>query len=153
MYCKLSTLFLHSGTFDVQGLIIIQNTTSGEVCFHCSPIDGGSAKGCFILYYNLDAESIGSLSVLRTENIKCVTSIIPGNYSISVHDIESGGMVFTSRPAYQTTVRIETLSLTVSFTSSTFSSTLLLSGSSLLFTSVAVTPSSDLTYNSEHCIE
>ena len=98
-------------------------------------------------------ESIGSLSVLRTENIKCVTSIIPGNYSISVYDIESDGMVFTSRPAYQTTIRIETLSLAVSFTSSTFSSTLLPSGSSLLFTSVSVTPSSDLTYNSEHYIE
>ena len=153
MYCKLNTLCLNSGTFDVQGLIIIQNTTSGEVCFHCSLIDGGSAKGCFILYYNLDKESIGCLSVLRTENIECVTSIIPGNYSVSVYDFESDGMVFTSRPAYQTTVRIETLSLAVSFTSSTFSSTLLPSGSSPLFISVSVTPSSDLTYNSEHCIE
>ena len=145
---------LHLGTFDVQGLIITQSIISGEVCFHCSLIDGGSAKGCFILYYNLDLESVGCLSVLRTRNIKCVTSIIPGNYSISVYDIESDSTVFTSRPAYQITVTIKTLSLSVSLTSlSTFSFSLSPSGSSSPLISVSVIPSSDLTYNSEQCIE
>ena len=94
-------------------------------------------------------EPIGSVSVLRTENAKCITSIIPGNYSISVYDIESDGTVLTSRPAYQTTVRIETLSVAVSYSSSSYT----LSPSSSLFYSITVNPSSDLTNKSQHCME
>ena len=110
-YTWLTGILVHTciiGTFDVQEVNVIENSSTGQVCFFCSFIDGTSAEGCFIQYTNIDTKLRGNLSISRTDiTTQCVTGIISGYYSISVFDIESDGTVYTIRPAYHIQARIE----------------------------------------------
>ena len=114
---------MNAGTFDVQGLDIIYNSSNGEICFRCLYVSQSAAKGCFIQYMNLRTSFSGSLSSSRDGGTKCVSDIITGDYNILVYDYESDGEVFTIRPAYQTSTWIRRISYssTVRLTNDTVS--------------------------------
>ena len=114
---------MNTGTFDVQGLDIIYNSSNGEICFCCLYVSQSVAKGCFIQYMNLRTSFSGSLSSSRNGGTKCVSDIITGDYNILVYDYESDGEVFTIRPAYQTSTWIRGISYssTVRLTNDTVS--------------------------------
>ena len=103
-YC----LLIDTGTFDVQALLINNNSSTGEVCFECVFLNGSTANGCLIEYEcnTTTGYTNGDLTIYSKGGVtgicSCSHFTFSCLYSVSVYDIESDGTVDTSTPAYQT---------------------------------------------------
>ena len=87
-----------AGTFDVQrGDVVVQDSTTGLVCFTCIFVEGSQSLGCSIEYLCTRTEYNGQLNIHRpldSQNVtKCIDGIYVCDYNISIYDIE--------QPAYQ----------------------------------------------------
>ena len=91
-------MIIYTGTFDVQrGDVVVQDSTTGRVCFTCIFVEGSQSLGCFIEYLCTRTEYNGQLNIKRplgSQNVtKCIDGIYVCDYNISIYDIE--------QPAYQ----------------------------------------------------
>ena len=95
-----------TGTFDVQALLINNNSSTGEVCFECVFLNGSTANGCLIEYEcnTTTGYTNGDLTIYSKGGVagSCSHFTFSCLYSVSVYDIESDGTVDTSTPAYHT---------------------------------------------------
>ena len=90
--------YIYTGTFDVQrGDVVVQDSTTGLVCFTCIFVEGSQSLGCSIEYLCTRTEYNGQLNINRSLGSQSVTKCIDGiyvcDYNISIYDIE--------QPAYQ----------------------------------------------------
>ena len=91
-------MIIYTGTFDVQrGDVVVQDSTTGLVCFTCTFVEGSQSLGCSIEYLCTRTEYNGQLNITRplgSQNVtKCIDGIYVCDYNISIYDIE--------QPAYQ----------------------------------------------------
>ena len=89
---------IYTGTFDVQrGDVVVQDSTTGRVCFTCIFVEGSQSLGCSIEYLCTRTEYNSQLNINRSLGSQSVTKCIDGiyvcDYNISIYDIE--------QPAYQ----------------------------------------------------
>ena len=96
---------IYTGTFDVQrGDVVVQDSTTGRVCFTCIFVEGSQSLGCFIEYLCTKTEYNGQLNINRplgSQNVtKCIDGIYTSDYNISLYDIEHDGVI-NYQPAYQ----------------------------------------------------
>ena len=96
---------IYTGTFDVQrGDVVLQDSTTGRVCFTCTFVEGSQSLGCFIEYLCTRTEYNGQLNINRplgSQNVtKCIDGIYVCDYNISFYDIQHDGVV-NYQPAYQ----------------------------------------------------
>ena len=96
---------IYTGTFDVQrGDVVVQDSTTGRVCFTCIFVEGSQSLGCSIEYLCTRTEYNGQLNVTRSfgsQNVtKCIDGIYTSDYNISFYDIEHDGVI-SNQPAYQ----------------------------------------------------
>ena len=87
--------YIKTGT--LRGDVVVQDSTTGLVCFTCIFVEGSQSLGCSIEYLCTRTEYNGQLSIKRPLGIQNVTKCIDGiyvcDYNISIYDIE--------QPAYQ----------------------------------------------------
>ena len=98
-------MIIHTGTFDVhRGDVVVQDPTTGLVCFTCIFVEGSQSLGCSIEYLCTRTEYNGQLNITRplgSQNvIKCINGIYTSDYNISFYDIEHDGAI-SNQPAYQ----------------------------------------------------
>ena len=96
---------IYTGTFDVQrGDVVVQDSTTGRVCFTCIFVEGSQSLGCSIEYLCTRTEYNGQLNINRSlgsQNVtKCTDGICVCDYNISFYDIEHDGVI-SNQPAYQ----------------------------------------------------
>ena len=96
---------MYTGTFDVQrGDVVVQDSTTGLVCFTCIFVEGSQSLGCSIEYLCTRAEYNGQLNINRplgSQSVtKCIDGIYTSDYNISFYDIEHDGVI-SNQPAYQ----------------------------------------------------
>ena len=96
---------IYTGTFDVQrGDVVVQDSTTGRVCFTCIFVEGSQSLGCSIEYLCTRTEYNGQLNISRSlgsQNVtKCIDGIYASNYNISFYDIEHDGVI-SDQSAYQ----------------------------------------------------
>ena len=96
---------IYTGTFDVQrGDVVIQNSTTGRVCFTCIFVEGSQSLGCSIEYLCTRTEYNGQLNITRTlgsQNVtNCINGIYTSDYNISFYDMEHDGVI-SNQSAYQ----------------------------------------------------
>ena len=107
---------IYTVTFDVQrGDVVVQDSTTGRVCFTCIFVEGSQSLGCSIEYLCTRTEYNGQLNISRplgSQNVtKCIDGIYTSDYNISFYDIEHDGDI-SNQPAYQLIQQsIERLSL------------------------------------------
>ena len=118
---------IYTGTFDVQrGDVVVQDSTTGLVCFTCIFVEGSQSLGCSIEYLCTKTECNGQLNITRSlgsQNVtKCIDGIYTSDYNISFYDIEHDGVI-SNQPAYQLIQqRIDGLSPSIMSSSSLSSS-------------------------------
>ena len=87
--------YINTGT--LRGDVVVQDSTTGRVCFTCTFVEGSQSLGCFIEYLCTRTEYNGQLNIKRplgSQNVtKCIDGIYVCDYNISIYDIE--------QPAYQ----------------------------------------------------
>ena len=87
--------YINTGT--LRGDVVVQDSTTGLVCFTCTFVEGSQSLGCFIEYQCTRTEYNGQLNIKRplgSQNVtKCINGIYVCDYNISIYDIE--------QPAYQ----------------------------------------------------
>ena len=133
---------IYTGTFDVQrGDVVVQDSTTGRVCFTCIFVEGTQSLGCSIEYLCTRTEYIGQLNINRplgSQNVtKCIDGIYVCDYNISIYDIEHDGVI-SNQSAYQLIQRsIDGLSPPITSSSSSSSSLPSLSQTS---TTISQTP-------------
>ena len=93
------------GTFDVQsGYVVVQDSTTGRVCFTSIFVEGSQSLGCSIEYLCTRTDYNGQLNITRplgSQNVtKCIDGIYTSDYNISFYDIEHDGVI-NYQPAYQ----------------------------------------------------
>ena len=96
---------IYTGTFDVQrGDVVVQDSTTGRVCFTCIFVEGSQSLGCSIEYLCTRTEYNGQLNINRplgSQNVrKCIDGIYVCDYNISFYDIEHDGVI-NYQSAYQ----------------------------------------------------
>ena len=96
---------IYTGTFDVQrGDVVVQDSTTGRVCFTYIFVEGSQSLGCSIEYLCTRTEYNGQLNITRplgSQNVtKCIDGIYTCDYNISFYDIEHDGGI-SNQPAYQ----------------------------------------------------
>ena len=96
---------IYTVTFDVQrGDVVVQDSTTGRVCFTCIFVEGSQSLGCSIEYLCIRTEYNGQLNINRpldSQNVtKCIDGIYVCDYNISFYDIEHDGVI-SNQPAYQ----------------------------------------------------
>ena len=96
---------IYTGTFDVQrGDVVVQDSTTGLVCFTCIFVEGSQSLGCSIEYLCTRTEYNGLLNINRTlgcQNVtECMDGIYTSDYNISFYDIEHDGVI-SNKSAYQ----------------------------------------------------
>ena len=96
---------IYTGTFDVQrGDVIVQDSTTGRVCFTCTFVEGSQSLGCSIVYLCTRTEYNGQHNINRplgSQNVtKCIDGIYVCDYNISFYDIEHDGVI-NYQSAYQ----------------------------------------------------
>ena len=96
---------IYTGTFDIQrGDVVVQDSTTGLVCFTCIFVEGSQSLGCSIEYLCTRTEYNGQLNITRplgSQNVtKCIDGIYISDYNISFYDIEHDGVI-SNQPAYQ----------------------------------------------------
>ena len=96
---------IYTGTFDVQrGDVVVQDSTTGLVCFTSIFVEGSQSLGCSIEYLCTRTEYNGQLNITRSlgsQNVtKCIDGIYTSDYNISFYDIEHDGVI-NYQPAYQ----------------------------------------------------
>ena len=130
---------IYTGTFDVQrGNVVVQDSTTGLVCFTCIFVEGSQSLGCSIEYLCTTTDYNGQLNISRSlgsQNVtKCIDGIYTSDYNISFYDIEHDGVI-SNKPAYQLIQHsIDGLSPSIR------SSSLLSSSPSLSRTSMTMSP-------------
>ena len=139
---------IYTGTFDVQrGDVVVQDSTTGRVCFTCIFVEGSQSLGCSIEYLCTRTEYNGQLNITRplgSQNVtKCIDGIYTCDYNISFYDIEHDGGI-SNQPAYQLIQqRLDGLSPSIM----TMSSSVKLSSSSQREASTIVPTSSEYPTN------
>ena len=97
-------IILYTGTFDVQsGYVVVQDSTTGRVCFTCIFVEGSQSLGCSIeyLYITNEYNINGQVNINRSlSNTNCIDGIYASNYNISFYDIEHDGVI-SDQSAYQ----------------------------------------------------
>ena len=87
--------YINTGT--LRGDVVVQNSTTGLVCFTCTFVEGSQSLGCFIEYLCTRTEYNGQFNIKRSlgsQNVtKCIDGIYMCDYNISIYDIK--------QPAYQ----------------------------------------------------
>ena len=87
--------YINTGT--LRGDVVVQDSTTGRVCFSCIFVEGSQSLGCSIEYLCTRTEYNGQLNIKRplgSQNVtKCIDGIYVCDYNISIYDIE--------QPAYQ----------------------------------------------------
>ena len=87
--------YINTGT--LRGDVVVQDSTTGLVCFTCIFVEGSQSLGCSIEYLCTSTEYNGQLNITRplgSQNVtKCIDGIYVCDYNISIYDIE--------QPAYQ----------------------------------------------------
>ena len=96
---------IYTGTFYIQrGDVVVQDSTTGLVCFTSLFVEGSQSLGCFIEYLCTRTEYNGLLNISRSlgsQNVtKCIDGIYTSDYNISFYDIEHDGVI-SNQPAYQ----------------------------------------------------
>ena len=96
---------LYTGTFDVQkGDVVVQDSTTGRVCFTSTFVEGSQSLGCFIEYLCTRTEYNGQLNInmpFGSQNVtKCIDGIYTSDYNISFYDIEHDGVI-SNQSGYQ----------------------------------------------------
>ena len=96
---------IYTGTFDVQrGDVVVQDSTTGLVCFTCIFVEGSQSLGCSIEYLCITTEYNGQLNISRplgSQNVtECIDGIYTTEYNISFYDIEHDGVI-NNQSAYQ----------------------------------------------------
>ena len=139
---------IYTGTFDVQrGDVVVQDSTTGRVCFTYIFVEGSQSLGCSIEYLCTRTEYNGQLYITRSlgsQNVtKCIDGIYTCDYNISFYDIEHDGGI-SNQPAYQLIQqRLDGLSPSIM----TMSSSVKLSSSSQREASTIVPTSSEYPTN------
>ena len=92
-----------AGTFDVQNVVITDNSSSGEVCFECLFIPGDTISGCRIEYTSRETNFSGNFTIANTEHCRelyagidndntdddtITTELITSEYVIRAYDID-----------------------------------------------------------------
>ena len=87
--------YINTGT--LRGDVVVQDSTTGRVCFTCIFVEGSQSLGCSIEYLCTTTEYNGQLNINRplgSQNVtKCIDGIYVCDYNISIYDIE--------QPVYQ----------------------------------------------------
>ena len=87
-----------------RGDVVVQDSTTGRVCFTCIFVEGSQSLGCSIEYLCTRTEYNGQLNINRplvSQNAtKCIDGIYVCDYNISFYDIEYDGVI-NYQPAYQ----------------------------------------------------
>ena len=96
---------IFTGTFDVQsGDVVVQDSTTGRVCFTCIFVEGSQSLRCSIEYLCTRTDYNGQLNINRplgSQNVtKCIDGIYTSDYNISFYDTEHDGVI-SNQPAYQ----------------------------------------------------
>ena len=92
---------LYTGTFDVQRRdVVVQDSTTGRVCFTSIFVEGSQSLGCSIEYLCARTEYNGQLNINSHNVTKCIDGIYTSDYNISFYDIEHNGVI-SNQPAYQ----------------------------------------------------
>ena len=90
-----------AGTFDVQNVVITDNSSSGEVCFECKFIPGNTWSGCHIQYSSRTNFS-GNVTIGNTKHCQIlytgidndntdddtVPELTTSEYAIKAYDID-----------------------------------------------------------------
>ena len=127
---------IYTGTFDVQrGDVVVQDSTTGRVCFTCIFVEGSQSLGCSIEYLCTRTEYNGLFSISRSlGSTNCIYGIYTSDYNISFYDIEQDNVI-NNKTAYQLIQqRIDGLSPSI------MSSSPLSSSPSLSRMSMAISP-------------
>ena len=77
--------YINTGT--LRGDAVVQDSTTGLVCFTCTFVEGSQSLGCFIEYLCTRTEYSGQLNINRplgSQNVtKCIDGIYVRDYNIS----------------------------------------------------------------------
>ena len=94
--------YINTGT--LRGDVVVQDSTTGRVCFTCTFVEGSQSLGCFIEYLCTRIEYNGQLNInssLGSQNVtKCIDGIYTSDYDISFYDIEHDSVI-NYQSAYQ----------------------------------------------------
>ena len=87
--------YINTGT--LRGDVVVQDSTTGRVCFTCIFVEGSQSLGCSIEYLCTRTEYNGQLNIKRplgSQNVtKCIDGIYTSDYDISFYDIEHDGVI------------------------------------------------------------
>ena len=128
-----------AGTFDVQDVVITDNSSSGEVCFECKFIPGNTLSGCRIQYSSSETNFSGNVTIENTKHCQIlytgvyndntdddtVPELITSEYVIKAYDIDYTDMAAVESVANITVTNTTSPSYTISpsTTVSTFTTT------------------------------
>ena len=84
--------YINTGT--LRGDVVVQDSTTGRVCFTCIFVEGSQSLGCSIEYLCTRTEYNGQLNINRTlGSMKCIDGIYTSVYNISFYDIQHDGVI------------------------------------------------------------
>ncbi|XP_019860181.1 PREDICTED: uncharacterized protein LOC109588448 [Amphimedon queenslandica] len=114
-------VIIRSSFFDINSFTVL-STDSTNTSFMCEFVHGSQAIGCYIVMHETSIGLYYITTVLRELRIGSIPGTVePGQYSISVYDINSDGSVHLYSPAASTLIIVTESLPTVE---STFSSSI-----------------------------
>ena len=113
-----------TGTYNIQGVALINNHTNGTSCFQCIFLPNSGANGCLL---NLIPINSNSNSCSRNRNITlpktncsvsemCLSNIHKGTYNILVYDVyntSNGTVSYSNQSQMLTDIDIDGVSCSV----------------------------------------